>query len=241
MERRFVLFLVLSFVVLFVHFSIMSRFNPPKRPVKPAAGAKDDANGGAKPDAKPDDDAPPDGDGGQGEEKPPGGEQPAEPEGPAQPDERAGAVANVVPEPQTTPRQWVCLGSADPDPKNPYRMLVTLTSRGAAVARIELASSRYRDLDDRSGHLGHLVLDPGLVPPNLDGKGCLVQVVGPGTPAAAAGLQPGDVIQAIASQAIASQAVKSPAQLDAFLTKTKPGDQVELVVLRGWSCGAASR
>jgi len=232
MERRFVLFLVLSFVVLFVHFSIMSRFNPPKKPVKPAAGAKGDVQGGAKPDAKPDADAPPEGDGGQGEEPPPGGEQPAPPEGPAPPDEPAGAVVNIRPEPRTTPHQWACLGSADPDPKNPYRMLVTLTSRGAAVARIELASPRYRDLDDRSGHLGHLVLDREEIPPELDGKGCPVQVVGPGTPAAAAGLRPGDLIQAITGQATARQAVKSPSQLEAFLVKTKPGDQVELAVLR---------
>jgi len=234
MERRFVLFLVLSFIVLFVHFSIMSRMNPPKKAGKPAAGAKDDGDGAGKPGAKPDRDAPPKGDGAHGEEKPPGPEQPAAPEGPAQPDEPARAVARIRPEPRTTPRQWVCLGSANPDPeKNPYRMLVTLSSKGAAVARIELASPRYRDLDDRSGYLGHLVLDREEIPPELDGKGCPVQVVGPGTPAAAAGLRPGDVIQAITSQAIGSQAVKSPAQLEAFLTKTKPGDEVDLVVLRG--------
>ena len=41
----------------------------------------------------------------------------------------------------------------------PYRMLVTLTNKGAAVARIELNSPRYCDIDDRSGYLGHLVMD----------------------------------------------------------------------------------
>ena len=38
------------------------------------------------------------------------------------------------------PRRWVTLGSADPD-RDPYRMLVTLSNRGAAWSRIELSSS----------------------------------------------------------------------------------------------------
>ena len=50
--------------------------------------------------------------------------------------------------------QWLTLGSADP--ASPYRMLVTLTNRGAAVARIELNSPRFRNLEDQTGYLGHL-------------------------------------------------------------------------------------
>ena len=46
-------------------------------------------------------------------------------------------IAPAAPEPA---QQWLTLGSADP--KDPYRMLVTLTNRGAAVARIELSSQR---------------------------------------------------------------------------------------------------
>ncbi len=67
-------------------------------------------------------------------------------------------------------------------------MLVTLTTKGAALARVELSSPHYRDIDIRSGSLGNLVIVP-------DAKlgGGLVQVVGPGTPAAVAGLEPGDV------------------------------------------------
>ena len=53
------------------------------------------------------------------------------------------------------PEQWVTLGSASDT--GPYRMLVTLASRGAALARVEL--SRYYDIDDRSGYLGHLTTD----------------------------------------------------------------------------------
>ena len=58
-------------------------------------------------------------------------------------------------------------------------MLVTLSNEGASVARLELSSERYRDLEDRSGYLGHLVMDD-----TDKGPGCLVQVVGAGTPAA---------------------------------------------------------
>ncbi len=69
-----------------------------------------------------------------------------------------------------------------------YRLLVTLTNQGAAVERVELTSHQYRDLEDRSGYLGHLA------PVDAPNGGCLIQVVGRGTPADSAGLKPGDVI-----------------------------------------------
>ena len=69
---------------------------------------------------------------------------------------QAAPELKAPPEPEV-PEQWVTLGSADEN--DPYRMLVTLSNRGAAVARIELSSPRYRDIDDRSGYLGHLVMD----------------------------------------------------------------------------------
>ena len=108
-------------------------------------------------------------------------------EKPAAKAEKAAPAIQAAPEP-AAPEQWVTLGSADD--ADPYRMLVTLTNKGAAVARIELSSPRYCDIDDRSGYLGHLVMDS-----TLHGDGCPVQVVGPGTPAAEAGLKPGDVIK----------------------------------------------
>ena len=55
------------------------------------------------------------------------------------------------------PVAWVALGSADE--ASPYRMLATFCNRGAALARIELSSRRYHDLDDRSGYLGHVVME----------------------------------------------------------------------------------
>ena len=102
-------------------------------------------------------------------------------------------------------------------------MLVTLGKRGAALARIELNSFRYLDLEDRSGYLGHLVMDDDLV-----GTGCPVQVVGTGTPAFKAGVKPGDRIVSLGGQE-----VRSTFSLESLLAKTLPGQTVELVVLRG--------
>jgi YidC/Oxa1 family membrane protein insertase len=125
------------------------------------------------------------------------------------------------------PRRWMTLGSVDPSPQNPYRMLVTLSNEGASVPRLELSSERYRDLDDRSGYLGHLAMD------NSDrGPGCLVQVVGAGTPAAAAGVQVGDHILELTHRG-QTTVIERPASLEAALHATKPGDTVELAIQRG--------
>jgi hypothetical protein len=60
------------------------------------------------------------------------------------------------------------------------------------------------------------------------GKGCPVQVVGPGTPAAEAKLKVGDVIQTVDGKA-----VWDDLSLRALLKKdTKPGQTVHLTVLR---------
>ena len=135
---------------------------------------------------------------------------------PAQPEK---AQPNKVAAPEkkgAEPRRWVTLGSVDPDRNNPYRMLVTLSNEGASVARIELSSEHYRDLEDRGGYLGHLVMD------NADqGPGCLVQVVGAGTPAAMADLRPGDRIRELVYQG-KTLPIESPAGLEMALRKTKP-------------------
>jgi len=117
------------------------------------------------------------------------------------------------------PRTRFTLGSLDPTA--PARMLVTLTSRGAAVERIELADEQFHDQDDRGGYLGHLA---GEATP----EGCRIGVVGPGTPADRAGLEPGDVIVAVDSSPVADAR-----SLRESLATRRPGQRVTLAVLRG--------
>jgi YidC/Oxa1 family membrane protein insertase len=128
--------------------------------------------------------------------------------------------AEVKATPKTEPQRWVTLGSADES--DPYRMLVTLTNRGAAVERIELNSHRFHDLDDRSGYLGHLELIKA-----KDPKGCLVRIVGKGTPADRAGLKPDDVLLAADDQP-----VPSVAALNEVLASKKPEDTLALSIFR---------
>ncbi len=129
------------------------------------------------------------------------------------------APGKIKPMPPVATR-WLTLGSADP--KDPYRMLATFSNRGAALVRIELSSPRYHDLDDRGGYLGHLVVEE-----DAKGDGCPVQVVGAGTPAAKAGLKPGDSIQAVGPTP-----VRNAAGLGRALAETKPGRTVALHLLR---------
>ncbi len=100
-------------------------------------------------------------------------------------------------EPQAElPPQWITLGSVDP--ADPYRMLVTITNRGAAVERIELNEPATA----RPGGRWRLPGTPragGCAGPRRRGWS---RVVGKGTPAATAGLQAGDVITAIDGAAI---------------------------------------
>lgn len=123
------------------------------------------------------------------------------------------------------PDQWFTLGTvAPPGSANPYEMLVTFTSQGAAVERIEMADPRYRDIDpeNRYGYLGHLALVA-----DKDEKGCRVNVVGAGTPAAAAGLQVGDVIVELNGQK-----TTTPNELLDVLRGTKRGEVAKIHVRR---------
>jgi YidC/Oxa1 family membrane protein insertase len=110
------------------------------------------------------------------------------------------------------------LGSLDP--ADPAKMLVTLTSRGGAVERIELADERFHDQDDRSGYLGHLACEA--VP-----EGCRIGVVGPGSPAAKAGLTAGDVIVRVNSLA-----TPDPQTLHDVLAATRPRQRVAIEYVR---------
>jgi YidC/Oxa1 family membrane protein insertase len=143
---------------------------------------------------------------------------------PERPEAEAGAEAAA--EKSASPPRWIALGSADP--ADPYRMLVTFNSRGAAVERLELNSPRYRDLEDFSGYLGHLA--PADAP---DRGGAIARVVGAGTPAARAGLQVNDVITAIGDHKVASAA-----GLVEALKQTEANTEVAVSILRD---GAAQK
>ena len=129
--------------------------------------------------------------------------------------------------------QWLTLGSMDPN--SDYLMLVTINTKGGGIERIELTARdeagelKYQRVDVRSGYLGYLA---GETAENADGV--LVNVVGPGTPAAIAesdqvppGLRVGDRIVAIAGQA-----VSNPADLQQILDQSRPGQQVSVEVIR---------
>lgn len=120
------------------------------------------------------------------------------------------------PEEPPLPVQFVTLGSLDP--ASGYRMLVTLSNRGGSVIRVELNDPRYRATDARWGYLGHLggETEPGDL-------GCQVKVVGPGTPAAKAGIRPGDRVVSFENAPVASWG-----QLERYLERTRPGQRVRL-------------
>ncbi|HLA85058.1 MAG TPA: membrane protein insertase YidC [Thermoguttaceae bacterium] len=225
-----VLFIILTFVVLMVH-SWITRPKPEAN--KPVADAKAEVGKKApvadeakavKPDKKTAEE--------ESAAEPSPEESEAEPEEEEEGEELPAGGTAVVPE-VTGPPKYYSIGSADPN--DPYRMLVTLTDRGAAVARIELNSPRYPALMDDDGDLGpegYLAYTGGyLGRVALDcekmGKGCQVQAVGRGTPAEKAGLKPGDVITKIDGKNFVGAK-----ELNAILAKRKPGRTVELEVAR---------
>ncbi|MBX3411924.1 MAG: YidC/Oxa1 family insertase periplasmic-domain containing protein [Pirellulales bacterium] len=213
MDKRLIAFMLISLAILQGYFLLLSWWQGPP-PEQPAAVAEAEA------DKKPADaQAPP-------------AEQPAQnaegtasqpvTEGESAPPP-ASEPAAAPPPPEVRPveaEQWVTLGSVDPD--EGYRLLVTLTNRGAALARAELSSPQFRDLEDRSGYLGHLLPEG-----DINGRGCRVRVVGRGTPAALAGIQPGDLITEIAGSEIDGRI-----RFEEALARTRPDDTIEIKLLR---------
>ena len=112
------------------------------------------------------------------------------------------------------------LGSVAADSK--FRFLVTFSSEGATVSRVELnfrdlkGHYRYRDVEYWGGYLGELdcVTSP---------LGCKVRVVGNGTPAALAGLKPGDIIRSLDSEP-----VTTAEDFADMMSKTEPGKTIRL-------------
>jgi len=199
MERRLIVFLVLSMAVLLGYSNLMQHLHPPKPRPKAPPPAQAEV-----------------------EREKPADKAAEEPKSkPPETTEKSAPAVQTPSEPDVPP-QWLTLGSADP--KSPYRMLVTLSNRGAAVARIELNSPNYCDIDYRGGYLGHVAVDSFA---GSDVEGCLVQVVGSGTPAAEAGLKPGDVITAVGEMPVRSQST-----FEAAMAKTRPRRKMTFTVLR---------
>lgn len=132
---------------------------------------------------------------------------------------RPAAVPVVKEADEDISPQRVSLGSYDPT--SGYRLLVTANSVGASIERIELNNPRYRELEDRSGYIGHLA--PGDAP----GGGCVLQIIGRQAPADLAGLKAQDIVKKFGKTIIASAA-----DFEAALKQTEAGQRVSLVVQR---------
>ncbi|HEY1064558.1 MAG TPA: YidC/Oxa1 family insertase periplasmic-domain containing protein, partial [Pirellulales bacterium] len=228
MERRYFLFIALSFAFMLTYSALVQRFfPPPARPVKPVNQvAKADPAGTVAATAEltaASDPAATGSPSATGEGSPaveattaptgePGVNEPVPP----------AAAANF-------PQTYHTLGSLDPE--SGYAMLVHLTSVGGAVSRIELTDGRYLELEDPAddkreppAYLGQLELDPE----TAKGAGAKVNVVGPGTPAALAGVQVGDLLKSVGGSPVFSRF----ALVDA-LRRFKPDETVDVVVDRG--------
>ncbi|MFM8577373.1 MAG: PDZ domain-containing protein, partial [Planctomycetaceae bacterium] len=106
-------------------------------------------------------------------------------------------------------------------------LLVTLTNRGAAVERIELAGERFHDQDDRTAYVGHLH-------PQVDADGCRLTFVGPGSPAGVAGLREGDVVMSIAGTP-----TPDPEAFAGVLASHRPGRNLSFAFKRDGKDGTA--
>ncbi len=123
--------------------------------------------------------------------------------------------------PKLTAEQLLSLGSLDP--AGEFRYLVTLSTKGAAIVRVELnARDRngrlaYRDLEHFGGYIGQLELTD-------TPDGVRVGVVGNGTPADLAGITSGDIIRALNDEPITS--------VDDFLNQIRKTKATQEVAVR---------
>ena len=224
MEKRLLLFFVLSMAAVTGYMHLQSVFAPP-RPEQQIAAESDDENSIAVNNKLAEvisDDS------GKNES------QVDEPTNSLQAEQETPVEA--LPDVST---EMVALGSSDPD--SPWKLLVVTANRGAAIVHVEINSSEHRDLgttENRqrfgqkiSGYLGPLALT------DFDTEaGVQVNVVPRGTPAAGAqtltsgvesGLQKGDVIKEFND----SQIFDVPSFHNA-LGACQPGDTVHLLVQR---------
>ncbi|MDZ4656460.1 MAG: YidC/Oxa1 family insertase periplasmic-domain containing protein [Bythopirellula sp.] len=198
-QRRVILFLILSFTVLVLNSFFLAPPRPPKK-LPPKAeqqqAAAEPAGKGAGAEAVPVVDA----------------------------DKEAAEEVSDFPEQEETELTYLTVGSVDPD--SPFRSLFTFTNQGAGVRRVELANPRFRDLDDRTGYIGHLELVPD------PAGGLRVQVVGAGTPAAIAGVEVGDRIVSVKEKNTVVK-LESAQQFAELLARNKPRAKFSFSIVRG--------
>ena len=125
---------------------------------------------------------------------------------------------------------FITLGSLAED--SPYRFLVTLTNRGAAVARVEFNEEAYVDKSDKTGYLGQIVVDESRAweERDLGLPGVRAQVVGKGTPADLAGLKQNDRIVGFVDRTGESTPINGFEDLREALLRTRPKDKIKLEI-----------
>lgn len=123
---------------------------------------------------------------------------------------------------EVAPPKFYTIGNLDDEGR--YKNLVTLSSLGATVRRVELNARRrngkllYQDLEDEFAYIGRLELTE-----DDETTGVQINVVGPGTPADQAGLKVGDWITAVQGEP-----VDSPQHFNEILGEIKAGTEIVL-------------
>lgn len=203
MERRLFTFILASTAFFVIYMSLRVMFGPPPEKV-----AEDKDAAGEVIEAPTEEDV----------------TDPVAPDSIKPDDADSGDDADAPEIQRPTQESWLTLGSMDPAAGK--LMLITLSTLGGGVERIELTERRpdgrlkYRRVDVRHGYLGYFA------PTSVD-QGVRVNVVGRGTPAELAGILRGDVIVSVAGVPVGD-----PADVDQALMKTKPDDVVAIEVLR---------
>ena len=231
MDKRFFVFLALSMFVLVGSQAIFDRLYPPPKPVaqKPTQENTDSDSTSLlqqepqlqqmqQPEqeaakAESQDSAPP-----QQTPSPASGATPAN-------EKRSPSVESSTPplvNETDYPLRYLGLGSLDPN--SDARALVTLSTHGGSIVRLELNNPQYQDIQDNRGYLGHLVGRP-------HSRGWEVQYVGRGTPAEIAGLRVGDVIER-ATLAGKDKAIGRLDDLERLLEESKVGETLRLEIIR---------
>lgn len=119
-----------------------------------------------------------------------------------------------------TEQHYLAVGSIDPE--TGYRFLATFNSIGGTIERLELSDPKFHELEAESGYLGNLSLSN-----EANGVKINVNLQGVGTPADLAGLRKGDVIRTFDGEEVANVN-----DFIARLEKTRPGDEVTLGVIK---------